>query len=215
MSTRMLLASFAVLMLAFSVGCVSGTGSFNMGACDDCGPVVKGGGKGGAWQGVRPNTYCDSGCGETYVHEWLSDPPDQCDPCNKCGDYIGPRSCEPRMVRLWRTIWGQQSCKPVRRCGLIVQCGCTSVGGKGAIADCGGCGDCGMGGMAMGAVVTEPGMVVQPAPQIIPGSPAEAAPQTIPLPEPEEANPQGEDVIEPMSYRLQSRNVPYGKIQLQ
>jgi hypothetical protein len=34
--------------------------------------------------------YCDSGCGETYWGEFHSDPPDCCDPCDNCGNYIGP-----------------------------------------------------------------------------------------------------------------------------
>ncbi len=36
---------------------------------------------------------CSSGCGEIYWDEWLSDPPDCCDPCDQCGNWIGPHGC--------------------------------------------------------------------------------------------------------------------------
>jgi hypothetical protein len=31
-----------------------------------------------------------SGCGECYWSEWHNDPPSVCEPCNRCGQYIGP-----------------------------------------------------------------------------------------------------------------------------
>jgi len=30
---------------------------------------------------------CGSGCGEIYYNEWISDPPDCCDPCDDCGNW--------------------------------------------------------------------------------------------------------------------------------
>jgi len=40
---------------------------------------------------------CGSGCGEIYCDEWISDPPDYCDPCDPCtGDWIGPQWCSPQ-----------------------------------------------------------------------------------------------------------------------
>lgn len=36
-----------------------------------------------------PNGGC-GGCGELYWNEWHSDPPSCCDPCNDCGDWVGP-----------------------------------------------------------------------------------------------------------------------------
>ena len=34
--------------------------------------------------------HCED-CGEQYCHEWFSDPPACCDPCDRCGNYMGPR----------------------------------------------------------------------------------------------------------------------------
>ena len=39
----------------------------------------------------RARTWCGNGCGEKYCCEWFSDPPVCCDPCNRCGDYVGSR----------------------------------------------------------------------------------------------------------------------------
>ena len=46
---------------------------------------------------------CGSGCGDIYWGEWLSNPPDACDPCDGCGNWVGPRCCPPR----W---WQQLTC---------------------------------------------------------------------------------------------------------
>jgi hypothetical protein len=35
------------------------------------------------------NTWCGSGCGERYWGDFRSCPPDCCDPCDGCGNYIG------------------------------------------------------------------------------------------------------------------------------
>lgn len=34
-----------------------------------------------------------SQCGELYWSEWFNDPPECCDPCNNCGDYVGHQPC--------------------------------------------------------------------------------------------------------------------------
>ncbi len=33
-----------------------------------------------------------TGCGECYWNEWHNDPPTVCEPCNRCGQYVGPGS---------------------------------------------------------------------------------------------------------------------------
>lgn len=33
---------------------------------------------------------CCGGCGDFYWHEWHSDPPRCCDPCDDCGNWVGP-----------------------------------------------------------------------------------------------------------------------------
>jgi hypothetical protein len=61
---------------------------------------------------------CGSGCGELYWDEWLSDPPDACDPCDNCGNWIGPQlpgpSCFHRFLAgscsLWGYRWMGQGC---------------------------------------------------------------------------------------------------------
>lgn len=76
------------------------------------------------WRGVnRPpqiisrspwNSLCGAfgrcnGCGDCYWSEWYSDPPDCCDPCNRCADWIGPQSCgAQRKMGFTRMFWGQQ-----------------------------------------------------------------------------------------------------------
>lgn len=56
------------------------------GSCGRCGPF------GG---GLNRLLSCGSDCGEVYWDEWLSDPPDCCDPCVG-GQYVGPRACPPK-----------------------------------------------------------------------------------------------------------------------
>jgi hypothetical protein len=83
--------------------------------------------------------FCGSGCGEVYWSEWHNDPPDCLDPCNRCGNYVGPQCCTDG-------------------CGCKAQsppcdgdCGgsCSSCGGGGGFGGCssGGCG-CGGHGSA-------------------------------------------------------------------
>ncbi|HEV3417739.1 MAG TPA: hypothetical protein VG056_13020 [Pirellulales bacterium] len=33
--------------------------------------------------------WCDCGCGELYLGDWHSFPPERCDPCDCCGNYTG------------------------------------------------------------------------------------------------------------------------------
>jgi hypothetical protein len=35
-------------------------------------------------------TYPGCGCGEVYYGDYVNHPPDFCDPCDQCGNYIGP-----------------------------------------------------------------------------------------------------------------------------
>jgi hypothetical protein len=65
-----------------SCGCGSGV------AARHCGPLW------GVRYAVRsilsPLTACGGCDGELYWSEWHNDPPYCCDPCDKCGNYIGP-----------------------------------------------------------------------------------------------------------------------------
>ena len=60
---------------------------------------------------VANHMTCQSGCGEIYCDEWISDPPDNCDPCDPCtGQYTGPRDCCTPSCgsRLWSFIRGKR-----------------------------------------------------------------------------------------------------------
>ena len=39
--------------------------------------------------------FCGSGCGEVYLGDWSSDPPDYSDPCDDCGNWLGAGCCVP------------------------------------------------------------------------------------------------------------------------
>jgi hypothetical protein len=87
---------------------------------------------------------CNRGCGEIYKDEWYSDPPDCCDPCDRChGEYtgqggyccLGPfqrmlaclhhyKYCPPPNCGPWRPIFGH--CAP---CGPSCGPGCSTCGG--------------------------------------------------------------------------------------
>lgn len=81
------------------------------GMCTDCGAYPR-----GDWRQRRGRRQlgqrlsCSDGCGDMYWGEWLSHPPDDCDPCNNCGDFVGGRY---RYARWWESlgecvpgIWG-------------------------------------------------------------------------------------------------------------
>lgn len=69
---------------------------------------------------IRNMFTCNAGCGEIYWGEWYYDPPDACDPCNDCGDYVGPRCCPPRgWLRFWHGLHGGRFCPT----GCEVGCG--------------------------------------------------------------------------------------------
>lgn len=72
--------------------CLPRTITWN-GGCNECGPGAPCGGC-GLWPGLCSGRNCDQGCGEVYVNEWVSDPPDCCDPCDQChGQFTG--NCGP------------------------------------------------------------------------------------------------------------------------
>ena len=101
-----------------------------LGSCQACGVC------GGACQGHTPAQHlkhqltCASGCGEIYWGEWISDPPDACDPCDDWGNWIGPTKGGGK--------GGGVSCLD----GLATLLGHRNGGGKGK----GGCDSCGLKG---------------------------------------------------------------------
>jgi hypothetical protein len=55
------------------------------GLCGGCGSC------GGCGRGIEGWSTC--GCGERYWGDFLSCPPDCCDPCDGCGNYVGRPNC--------------------------------------------------------------------------------------------------------------------------
>jgi hypothetical protein len=103
---------------------------------------------------------CGKGCSDIYIHEWISDPPDCCDPCDKCcGEFTGPHGycCRGPFQRILSAIHCYKYC-PAPYCGpwrpIFGHCGCG--GGSGALGCCNygpscGCGDIGCSTCAGGA----------------------------------------------------------------
>lgn len=117
------------------------------GSCNDCGPgpcesCADCSGDCGILPLLRRSKVCGKGCGEVYWGEWISDPPDCCDPCDQCyGVYTGPNDgccnlgpCQ----RLLAALHGYKYC-PKPCCGEP----CAPLCNKPACGGCGGCGDVG------------------------------------------------------------------------
>lgn len=70
------------------MGCGVGCGNVSCNDCDGGFRQRTCGGPIDAVRNLRRNAICGSGCGETYIGEWTSTPPDCNDPC--CGpDFVG------------------------------------------------------------------------------------------------------------------------------
>ena len=73
---------------------------------------------------------CDAGCGRVYWGEWAYDPPETCDPCNDCGEWVGPKGCPPCGVfSLCNLLWGARFHAPCgspscENCADAVDVGC-------------------------------------------------------------------------------------------
>ena len=79
---------------------------------------------------LRKNIVCGSGCGEVYVGEWISTPPDCSDPC--CGDQFvgGATPCRPGCWEpglLLRNLYGGRFCDGAL--GDCCDCGVTGCDG--------------------------------------------------------------------------------------
>ncbi len=111
----------------------------NVYECGTCCPTV---GCGGGIKGWLYNqaTGC-KGCGDIYWGEWISDPPDCCDPCDQCGGFTGSGGdcCKPRCLeRIARLFHGYRQCPGEcgDSCGLPLL-GCRLCGGAGCDSCCG------------------------------------------------------------------------------
>ncbi len=109
-----------------------------LGSCKACGVC------GGACQGHTPAQHlkhtltCTSGCGEIYWGEWISDPPNDCDPCDDWGNWTkstkcggtsksGGKSCLHRLASGWGNLSGHRKGRG----------GCVSCGSKSGCEKCG------------------------------------------------------------------------------
>ena len=153
------------------------------GSCNECGPgpcesCADCCGECGIIPFLRRAKTCGMGCGEIYVGEWISDPPDCCDPCDQCyGCWTGPHGdcCLGPFQRLLAACHGYKYC-PKPCCG-------PSCGGFCHRGSCGpGCGCEGgahgvmLGGMAHGAEFSED---VLPPPTPMKLTPTHAEPHSI------------------------------------
>lgn len=86
---------------------------------------------------VGPATFaeraaCRTGCGEIYLDEWLSDPPEDCDPCDDHGNWIGPQPCcrKRPIGGLWSLLWGCRgdTCADGECCDGSCEGGCEARG---------------------------------------------------------------------------------------
>jgi len=133
--------------IAFSGCCAPCGGPIGPGcavSCNDCGSVGAGlpyaYGPLDALRNARRRAVCGSGCGEAYLGEWISTPPDSADPC--CGSQFvgGATKCRPycwERGTLVRGLYGRRFCSPAAAAAPCpgeaagVPCGCgTCVGNR-------------------------------------------------------------------------------------
>ncbi len=157
--SMMLVASLLTAMVAMvatgccgPMGCGPGCGNIPCSDCDGGFRQPVSGGPIAAIRNLRRNVICGSGCGETYVGEWTSTPPDCNDPCCNnqfVGGAVKARPfCRTRPAclghgGLLRTLYGKRSCSGIEssascECGndSCDSCSCSDyVGGEYAVND--------------------------------------------------------------------------------
>jgi hypothetical protein len=110
-----------------SCGMLSGRCGDASGTCHICGRAA-GHCLGHPWLAIKEAIHC-KGCGDCYWDEWYSDPPDECDPCDDCGNHIGPRCCPPKRLHgVYEHLKGKRFCDTTcgpAGCGTE---GCSEVG---------------------------------------------------------------------------------------
>ena len=136
------------------------------GSCIHCGDVLR---------KVGRYFVCANGCGERYVGEWISDPPDCCDPCDAhygcftgAGDCCAKKTYDP-LLKILR--WKHKHCAPWYANENIPSSGCHYVDcpyvygchpqicplGCGGKKSCGKCGGKGYGGGVVGDYIPHEG----------------------------------------------------------
>jgi len=129
---------------------------------------------------MRRCATCGKGCGEIYWGEWISDPPDCCDPCDQCyGCYTGPHGacCLGPCQRLLAALHGYSYC-PKPDCGPACG-GFCNRGGCGSVCGCGGAGCASCGGGPHGAMLSGTPYGMNYSEEVLP-PPANARPMPMP-----------------------------------
>ena len=187
-----LATAFFLTAISFS-GCCAPMGPIGPGcadmSCNDCsgcstttqyianGPLD-------ALRNARRRMTCGSGCGEAYMGEWISTPPDAYDPC--CGDQFvgGATKCRPFCFQpgmMLRGLYGGRLCSGD---ASSTPCGCGDTlcgGGCGSsmvsapvVSSGGGCasGGCSSGGCSSGNCSASARPAQQTTTQIVTDEPA-------------------------------------------
>ncbi len=130
----LLIAGLLVALLSVGccgpMGCGPGCGPVACNDCNgDCGQTIPYGPLDGMRQFKR-SLVCGGGCGEAYIGEWISTPPDACDPC--CGDqWVGgatacrPFCWQPGALLSRLNLYGKRWSASGDCCGVDC-CGCDS-----------------------------------------------------------------------------------------
>jgi hypothetical protein len=143
------LSIMALVLASMGCCCVQGVPG-NCGSCGSCG-----------MGGLAAAKSCSGGCGETYVDEWISQPP--------CVDRCCAGDCRP-VRSLLQALWGSKFVGGCDGCGgcddnCSGSCGYASAGGSGCTTcggnvdmpmASGGCNCGGGGGSGGGTVFAEP-----------------------------------------------------------
>ena len=154
----------------------------------ECGTCCKTVGCGGGIKGWLRNqaTGC-KGCGDVYWGEWISDPPDCCDPCDQCGGFSGSggtcckTGCLQRLSRIFKShrycpddCGGSCGMPALLGCNQCGGAGCDSCGGDGGYVDGHGGHEIHRGGTPHGSVLDE-NWDPAPTPKPAPGKPIHKA----------------------------------------
>ena len=156
---KFLFLSAIAAMAAMMTGCCGGPIGFATGPGSHCG-YCEGAPSGPSYhQGplarlaaAHKRTVCGSGCGEVYYGEWLSNPPDCCDPCDnevQCTPPIVPQC--GIFARMFAGLYGVRHPRGGGGAGCCEET---------CVDDCGSCDSCCGGG---GEVIHE-GPVVESGP---------------------------------------------------
>ncbi|MCO6454231.1 MAG: hypothetical protein J5I93_02845 [Pirellulaceae bacterium] len=123
--------------------------------------------------GIHRSLTCGGGCGEIYWDEWISDPPDACDPCDCDGHWNGHRGVRMGLFERLNFLWNGY--RYYGDCETPCQ-GCNT--GCGGCASCGGHPEIAHGEVFEGSGVFE-SMPIEAAPRVAPrtrSAPTPAAP---------------------------------------